>query len=129
MIHFPPGTDKVTRHRVECWARFRKHKGRPAPCWGFYLHAIETLPDRIKANSASMRQALNDHNKKRRLEAMTRKKADPEGLVKNMEETIRRVPVREQRPKLTPKQILDAVGLSAVAVGDQLRRDGWRRCA
>jgi hypothetical protein len=116
-LHFPPGTDRAVRKRADCWARYRINRGQPAPCWGFYLHAVETWPDRMiecraKARSIGQRNAVKKRDKESGMEPKKHRDGSKalQRAANKIEEKM--VPYQiMQRAKLTPAEvraILDA---------------------
>jgi hypothetical protein len=53
MRGIPTWEDRADRHRFYAWRRGRKKSGLAAPCWGFYLLAIEQLPNLWKSHAPS----------------------------------------------------------------------------
>lgn len=126
MIHVPPGTDRVMRKRADCWARYRTRKGLPAPCWGFYLWAVATWPDRIEASRAKGRAAGGQAQAAKRIKREqergmeTKKHRDGSKALQRAANKI--------DEKLVPCQIMKRVGLTPEEVRARLDADR-RRCA
>lgn len=126
MIHFPPNTDRATRKRADCWARYRTRKGLPAPCWGFYLHAVETWPDRLEASRAKGRAAGGQAQAAKRIKREQERGMEPKKH-RDSSKALQRA-ANKIEEKLVPVQIMRRVGLTPAEVRAILDHDR-RKCA
>lgn len=113
----PPGTDKTTIARFRSWAWWLRKNNRPAPCWGFYLHHLETWPARQLAQQKANAAALN---------ARRWSGGGPAGSIKKAR-AVERVAATIPE-KLYTDQVMRRAGITPAEVRTIIERDR-RRCA
>ena len=113
----PPGTYRTTIARFRAWEWYRKKQGRPAPCWGYYLHHLETWPARQLAQQKANATRMNDKRWKG---------GGPAGATKKSKGTER--VAKKIKEKLYTDQVMKRAGITPAEVRMFLAADR-RRCA